>query len=63
MKPGKLIRLACYYAEQDRLGYLDSIANCKDPEMLSVIEETKSFIKELHKYKEKRWGKPKKLNS
>lgn len=50
----ELLRLACYYAEQDRETYLDCI---KDAGNQKDIDDTKQLIKQLREYRHKRWGK------
>ena len=51
----ELLRLACIYAERDRLEYIDSVSHCEDGEK----EEAERFLNELRAYRMKRWGKTK----
>jgi len=60
MTTSEMLRLACWYAEMDRLTYLDAISNCrKDPAYEKDYKETEAFIAQLRAYRQKRWGKTK----
>lgn len=50
----ELLRLACYYGEQDRETYLDCIKDAGDQE---DIDRTKRLISQFRTYRHKRWGK------
>lgn len=53
----ELLRLACIYAEQDRIGLLDAYRGCNSPEDVNFKEELTELIKQLRDYRIKRWGK------
>ena len=56
MKTSELLRKACIYAEQDRLGLIDVYSgNPEEP----VVADAFQFLKELKAYRIKRWGKTK----
>jgi len=48
---GELLRLACIYAEQDRIGFIDAYGE----DELEAVEATE-FLKQLRAYRKKRWG-------
>lgn len=50
---GELLRLACIYAERDQLAYIDAWGDCGEDDS---VMEAKAFIKQLRKYRIKRWG-------
>lgn len=54
MKIDELMRLAFIYAEQDREGYLDAIANTSDER---EKDETEALIEALREYRLRRWGR------
>lgn len=53
MKIDEMLRLACLYAEQDRLSLLDAYKNNQDEQ---VARDAEAFLKKLRKYRIKRWG-------
>lgn len=59
MKSSELLRLATYYAIQDRELWLKTFENCTDANSLAEIAEAKKFINELKRYRYKRWNKAK----
>jgi len=60
MTTNNLLRNAIEYAIQDRLSWLEAVNNCKDdPEWAIAIKEVQDFIRELRKYRDKRWSKKK----
>jgi hypothetical protein len=57
LSTNEMLRLACYYAERDQLAFLDSIANCTGEDYAEIRKETERFIRQIHAYRMKRWGK------
>lgn len=53
----ELLRLACIYAEQDRLGLIDAYSGCDSPEDEAMKAEWTEYVKQLRAYRLKRWGK------
>jgi len=53
----ELLRRACNYAEQDRVGFLAAMEPCRGGGDDELIAETEQFIKQLRAYRRKRWGK------
>lgn len=55
----ELLRLACRYAINDQLAYIEAI---KDVEyMRDALEETIEFVRQLREYSKKRWPIQRKL--
>jgi acetyl/propionyl-CoA carboxylase alpha subunit len=59
MKVSELLRLACIYAEQDRLEFIDAMSSSTSEEDIEIVEQEKQFLKELVQYRKKRWGRSK----
>lgn len=54
LKVSELLRLACIYAEDDRLGYADAYP-AGAPERAEALD----LVRQLRAYRTKRWGKSK----
>lgn len=55
IKVDELLRLACIYAEDDRLDFVAAVRE-SDPDLAA---ETVEFLTQLRAYRLKRWGKTK----
>jgi hypothetical protein len=62
MKVDELLRLACIYAEQDRIQFIDAMSNCTTEEDREIVNREKEYLKELIKYRNMRWGRSKSEN-
>jgi hypothetical protein len=56
MKLEELLRLACIYAERDQLALLDAHRLCNSPGDKRFKKGIANFIKQLRRYRIKRWG-------
>lgn len=56
LKRDELMRLAFYYAEQDRMAFLDSIAHC-GADYDEIRDETEMLVRQLRCYRMKRWDR------
>lgn len=54
LSTSELLRRACLYAEQDRLGMIDAYGNDDSEE---EVRKSKAFLKQLQTYRLRRWGK------
>lgn len=57
MTNDEMLRLACIYAEEDRRAFVDCMAGCTGTEDEALKAETMAFVKKLHAYRVKRWGR------
>lgn len=49
-KAGEIVRYAILHAVDERLGYLDAISHCFEPEWEDTRKEIKQRIKEMQEY-------------
>lgn len=55
----EMLRLACIYAENDRIAWLSSIDKCEGEYYEKERTETLLFIDAVRTYRIKRWGRTK----